>query len=171
MLCLSSTGIPWQYHSRTQSYRTLSFFANICAHLHIRPKAKYFHLSLRALIMPTISACFQNCSPSLSTHSSRLSRLSFSLLSLSAALSQSPASSPSASSVCFFLLAFAQYWRSYLATYLACHPPVPPTAALNPLELLQPTLFSNYKICNLREMRRGILAQRQLPLNLKTETC
>lgn len=95
---------------RIQSYHTIPFFANICAHLHLNISIYLF----RALIVPTISACFQNCRPSLGTQQTEQPELhSLALLYPSLLLRlQSP------SSVCFVLCLLL-----HNKTYLACLPP------------------------------------------------
>lgn len=111
MLCFSCTEIPLQYlpYLYTDITIPFPFFANIFAHLHICPKHKLFlSISSCSHYASPNSACFENCSTSLTTHRSLgcSLRLSFTLsllLSQSASSFQS-LSSLSLSSVCIFTM-------------------------------------------------------------------
>lgn len=79
MLYRNFIAIP-QLKIQTDTYHSLLFFANIFAHLHICPKYKLFPCIFSCShYASSNSACFQNCSTSLTTHGSLGCNLSFTL--------------------------------------------------------------------------------------------
>lgn len=136
MLCFSCTEIPMQYlpYLYTDITIPFPFFANIFAYLHICPKHKLFpSISSCSHYASPNSACFENCSTSLTTHRSLgcSLRLSFTLSQLAIPVCVFVPVSVFSKSV--FSLHFHNV-HSYLTWYLACVNPCcrqlnkPPTA-------------------------------------------